>query len=58
MNELVYEKVIENVLIFLHSRKETGKTARDIRDQYFEKETIGSLVRSTASMKVLKNETD
>ncbi len=63
MNELVYEKVMENagknqVLIFVHSRKETGKTARAIRDMCLEKETIGSLIKSTASMGILKNEAE
>jgi pre-mRNA-splicing helicase BRR2 len=63
MNELVYEKVMENagksqVLVFVHSRKETGKTARAIRDMCMEKDTIGSLVKSTASLEVLRNEAD
>jgi pre-mRNA-splicing helicase BRR2 len=63
MNELVYEKVMDNagknqVLIFVHSRKETGKTARAIRDMCMEKETIASLIKSTASMEILKNEAE
>ena len=63
MNELVYEKVMDNagknqVLIFVHSRKETGKTARAIRDMCLEKETIGTLIKSTASMGILKNEAE
>jgi pre-mRNA-splicing helicase BRR2 len=63
MNELVYEKVMDNagknqVLIFVHSRKETGKTARAIRDMCLEKETISNLIKSSASMEVLKNEAD
>lgn len=63
MNELVYEKVLENagknqVLIFVHSRKETGKTARAVRDEFLEKDTIGGLVKSSASLKVLKNEAE
>ena len=63
MNELVYEKVMENagksqVLIFVHSRKETGKTARVLRDLCLEKETIGSLIRSAASMEILKKEAE
>jgi pre-mRNA-splicing helicase BRR2 len=37
MNEIVYEKVIERaskhqILIFVHSRKETSRTAKVIRD--------------------------
>ncbi len=66
MNELVYEKCMEQqaggkssqVLIFVHSRKETGKTARAIRDMCLEKETIGSLVKSAASLEVLRNEAE
>ncbi len=64
MNELVYEKVMESsaqksqVLVFVHSRKETGKTARALRDLCLEKETIGQMVKSTASMEVLKNEAE
>ena len=66
MNELVYEKCMEQstagksqqVLIFVHSRKETGKTARAIRDMALEKETIGSLVKSSASLEVLRNEAE
>ena len=37
MNSIVYEKVVERagrsqVLVFVHSRKETAKTAKMIRD--------------------------
>ena len=42
MNDIVYEKMMEHagrnqILIFVHSRKETGKTARHLRDQCLEK---------------------
>uniref|UniRef100_A0A669F6W3 U5 small nuclear ribonucleoprotein 200 kDa helicase n=1 Tax=Oreochromis niloticus TaxID=8128 RepID=A0A669F6W3_ORENI len=45
MNEIVYEKIMEHagknqVLVFVHSRKETGKTARAIRDMCLEKDTL------------------
>src|SRR5207247_49357 len=47
MNDITYTKVIEHVgihhnqmLIFVHSRKETAKTARYIRDKALEMETI------------------
>lgn len=61
MNEVVYEKVMEcagknQVLVFVHSRKETAKTARALRDMCLEKETIGSLIKSTASLNILKDE--
>lgn len=62
MNEIVYEKVIENsngqILIFVHSRKETGKTARAIRDMCLEKDTIGTFYKSQASIEILKNEAE
>lgn len=66
MNEICYTKVIEQVgtnkqqmLIFVHSRKETGKTARYIRDKALELETIGQILRSdAASREVLTTEAD
>lgn len=62
MNEIVYEKIMENagkhqVLVFVHSRKETGKTARAIRDMCLEKDTLGNFLREdSASMEVLRTE--
>lgn len=64
MNEIVYEKVMEHagrnqVLIFVHSRKETGKTARSIRDMCLEKDTLGQFLREgSASMEVLRTEAE
>ena len=58
MNEIVYEKTVENagknqVLIFVHSRKETGKTARAVRDACIEKDTLGGFLKEgSASMEV------
>ena len=60
MNEVVYEKVMENagknqVLVFVHSRKETGKTARALRDLCLERDTLGQFLREdSASMEVLR----
>jgi pre-mRNA-splicing helicase BRR2 len=50
MNEACYEKVLDQAgknqsLVFVHSRKETAKTARFIRDMAVEKETITRFVR-------------
>lgn len=50
MNEVCYEKVLsfagkEQVLVFVHSRKETAKTAKFIRDMSIEKETITQFVK-------------
>ena len=50
MNEVCYEKLLDQagknqILIFVHSRKETAETARFMRDMAIEKETITQLVR-------------
>ncbi|CAG9768745.1 unnamed protein product [Ceutorhynchus assimilis] len=64
MNEIVYEKTMEHagknqVLIFVHSRNETGKTARAIRDMCLEKDTLGQFLREgSASMEVLRTEAE
>ncbi|XP_060524349.1 U5 small nuclear ribonucleoprotein 200 kDa helicase [Cylas formicarius] len=64
MNEIVYEKTMEHagrnqVLIFVHSRNETGKTARAIRDMCLEKDTLGQFLKEgSASMEVLRTEAE
>ncbi|CAI9566255.1 unnamed protein product [Staurois parvus] len=64
MNEIVYEKIMEHagknqVLVFVHSRKETGKTSRAIRDMCLEKDTLGLFLREgSASTEVLRTEAD
>ncbi|XP_050545887.1 putative U5 small nuclear ribonucleoprotein 200 kDa helicase [Daktulosphaira vitifoliae] len=64
MNEIVYEKIMEHagrnqILVFVHSRKETGKTARAIRDMCLEKDTLGNFLREgSASMEVLRTEAE
>lgn len=64
MNEILYEKVIDNagknqILIFVHSRKETGKTARAVRDMCLEKDTLGHFLREgSASTEVLRSEAE
>ncbi|KAL8714924.1 MAG: hypothetical protein Q9220_001437 [cf. Caloplaca sp. 1 TL-2023] len=66
MNDICYTKVLEQVgtnkqqmLIFVHSRKETAKTAKYIRDKALELETIGQILRSdAASREVLTQEAD
>lgn len=54
MNEVCYEKLVEQAgknqtLVFVHSRKETAKTAKFIRDMAIEKETITQFVRAEAA---------
>ncbi|KAI9851780.1 MAG: DEIH-box ATPase [Thelocarpon superellum] len=63
MNDVAYTKVMEQVgankqqmLIFVHSRKETAKTARYIRDKALELETIGQILRSDAASREILNE--
>lgn len=64
MNDVVYEKVFDQagknqVLIFVHSRKETGKTARALRDMCLEKDTLGLFLKEgSASTEVLRSEAD
>ena len=66
MNDVCYTKVMDQVgnnkqqmLIFVHSRKETSKTAKYIRDKALEMETIGSILRSdAASREVLQTESE
>ncbi|KAI9208743.1 Sec63 Brl domain-containing protein [Polychytrium aggregatum] len=62
MNEIAYEKVMEEsgknqILIFCHSRKETAKTAKTLRDMAIEKDTIGEILgRDAASREILQTE--
>ncbi|KAF5400264.1 U5 small nuclear ribonucleoprotein helicase [Paragonimus heterotremus] len=64
MNDVVYSKVMENagrnqILIFVHSRKETGKTARSLRDVCLEKDTLGIFMKDkNASAVVLRQEAE
>ncbi|RFU32041.1 hypothetical protein B7463_g4318, partial [Scytalidium lignicola] len=62
MNDVTYTKVLEHVgtnrnqmIIFVHSRKETFKTARYIRDKALEMETIGQILRSDAGSREALN---
>ena len=60
MNEICYEKIIQEknqVLVFCHSRKETCKTAKAIRDMAIDKETIGQILGlDAASREILQTE--
>ncbi|KAJ4516486.1 Pre-mRNA-splicing helicase BRR2 [Exophiala dermatitidis] len=63
MNDVCYAKVIEHVgtnqqqmLIFVHSRKETAKTAKYIRDKAVELETIGQIMRTDAASRTVLQE--
>ncbi|KAG8908173.1 DEIH-box ATPase [Tulasnella sp. 403] len=64
MNEVCYEKVLDQAgknqtLVFVHSRKETAKTARFIRDMAIDKETITQFVKpDSASRLILQSEVE
>lgn len=56
MKEILYQKVMERVgkqqmLIFVHSRRETAKTAREIRDQAFANDDLSRLMKEDAASK-------
>ncbi|DBA02303.1 TPA: hypothetical protein N0F65_006178 [Lagenidium giganteum] len=63
MNEICYEKVLEQaelnnqVLIFVHSRKETAATAQALRDIFVENDTLAKLLRPNSdSSEILMRE--
>ncbi|KAL5562995.1 hypothetical protein UlMin_032742 [Ulmus minor] len=64
MNDLYYEKVMavtgkHQVLIFVHSRKETAKTACAIRDTALANDTLGIFLKEdSASCEILHTHTD
>lgn len=64
MNEICYEKVMaaagkHQVLIFVHSRKETAKTARAIRDTALANDTLSRFLKDdSASREILHSQTE
>lgn len=64
MNDICYEKVMavagkHQVLIFVHSRKETAKTARAIRDAALANDTLSRFLKEdSASREILHTHTD
>ncbi|KAI8064474.1 Sec63 Brl domain-containing protein [Gongronella butleri] len=66
-NEVCYEKLIEQidqreenqVLVFVHSRKETAKTAMTMRDMAIDQDTIGRFLKQdSASREILQSEAE
>ena len=56
MNEVCYEKVIERagkhqILIFSHSRKETARTAKILRDMALEQDQLGLFLKDDSASK-------
>lgn len=63
MNDITYNKVIEHVgthrnqmLIFVHSRKETAKTAKFVRDKALEMDTINQILKHDAGTREVLSE--
>jgi len=63
MNDIVYNKVLEHVganrnqmLVFVHSRKETAKTAKYIRDKAMEMDTINQILKHDAGTREVLSE--
>eukprot|EP00798_Chlamydomonas_sp_ICE-L_P019205 gene19205-25823_t len=64
MNEITYQKVLESagkhqVLVFVHSRKETAKTARFIKETAISNETLARFMKEdSASREILQTEAE
>lgn len=64
MNEICYEKVVSaagkyQVLIFVHSRNETAKTARAIRDSALANDTLSRFLKDdSVSREILHSQTE
>lgn len=63
MNQICYEKVMaqmpEQVLVFVHSRKETAKTARTLRDMAMEASEITKIMpQSEGVQEILRSQAD
>ncbi|CDR96330.1 U5 small nuclear ribonucleoprotein [Babesia bigemina] len=64
MNEIVYERVMEDagknqILVFVHSRKETARTAKLIRDMAFKTDALNIFLHSdSASREILATEAE
>lgn len=58
MKEILYQKVMDRVgkqqmLIFVHSRRETANTAREIRDQAYANDDLAKLIREDSASKTI-----
>ena len=58
LNEILYEKVMERasnyqMIIFVHSRRDTARTANNIKDTAFAKNDLGRLLRPDSESKRL-----
>ena len=64
MNDICYTKTLEQAgtsqcIIFVHTRKDTGRTARALRDAYVAGDTLGRLLKEdSASREILQSESE
>jgi len=63
MNEICYEKIMEQAgehqcLVFVHSRKETAKTAKALRDMAMTADTLGKFLTEASSREILQTEAE
>ncbi|CDR46896.1 CYFA0S26e01288g1_1 [Cyberlindnera fabianii] len=64
MNEACYDKILEaagkhQVIVFVHSRKDTVRTAKWLRDKLLEEKKLNSFLKSdSASVEILRQESD
>jgi pre-mRNA-splicing helicase BRR2 len=63
MNEITYDKVMDHagknqVLVFVHTRKDTGKTARAIRDMALENDELHKFLTEDSSREILQTEAE
>ncbi|KAJ9088373.1 Pre-mRNA-splicing helicase BRR2 [Entomophthora muscae] len=63
MNEVCYTKVMDQAgknqtLVFVHSRKETARTAQALRDMAVEAGTITEFLPESSSKEILENDAD
>jgi pre-mRNA-splicing helicase BRR2 len=63
MNEICYDKVMEHagknqILVFVHTRKDTAKTARAIRDMALENDELSRFLKEDSSREILQTEAE
>jgi len=63
MNEICYERVMQHagknqILVFVHTRKDTGKTARMIRDMALENDELSKFLKEESARDILSTEAE
>eukprot|EP01107_Rhizomastix_libera_P003769 TRINITY_DN1648_c0_g2_i1.p2 TRINITY_DN1648_c0_g2~~TRINITY_DN1648_c0_g2_i1.p2 ORF type:complete len:2183 (-),score=603.76 TRINITY_DN1648_c0_g2_i1:51-6599(-) len=61
MNEIAYEKILQHagkhqVLVFVHSRKETAKTAKELRDMAVQNDETALFAKEGATREIISQE--